>query len=1306
MLFRNAVQSFRQLPQQAFTAFKANSLANPQFTASVAQTATPAAKGFIDFTTLGLVKNPLEQYSPQNLPEKLSYGTGAVLAMVNPLNPLNKLGLVLKSPKILGGAFRIAQKPLGKVAGKMIAKGGIKKLLGQGVANVSRGIPFSMGYMLAKKALGQKYTPGNAIQNTAFDFTLGSLPFFGGLLVGAKRAGGKMSAIESQKVLGSEKEIARSMYLNKYWEGLDPNVQIENLYRLTETAQKVIPDVIKTKGMRTLSVQNPREWINVVAKFMEDRLNIAREAGSRVNLGLSTRKLKYTLTTPAQQIGSVGQKIVTKLSQALPTTNKPKLTTSSRGIIPSREEIAASLPNRIDQFIQDTLGYTIQAPVGGSKGATIYTKALRSGQAMLTSILERGLGAKSNAARTAASTLQNFFRGLGMSPARAEASFALRGEMATASQRAYDVATSLYDVIGRNKNSLERINAVLDPAISKIKVAFEQLNPSEQAAYTLIRQGLDLVHDISYANGHISEGLYKNNLGKYTPRMYDVYELPPEVNAFIRQGKKIATDLYKHQKELNDWKIENSLNDPIYSLGKRLAQVEINRAIKKYTDFLAGQAHLISDVKRDGFTQLSDSLAYGAVRGKWILNSAAEDLKGFFFTNEGMQNLYDAFRAYDRMGVRQLQKKILTVFNPTTNVGNIVSDNVFGFLSGVDPLTLNKNILEMKRNPSQYKQLADYLRGRGIVGTDITRTDFTDMLGSIDDLVRGVKAGKISWLKGAAKKVQGAAKKVQSFYGGTDDVYKTAAFKALLDKGYSLEEAIRKVADGFQNYASVGKYYDLSAKIPIVGSAFIKFQGDLVRIIKNAVVNNPLGLIGFLGTLYGIAKLSSKASGETAEDFQTRTQRFGAPVIPGLDIPLTWQTPWGEINVARYISPFFANNEVTGFGKLFPFAPNINPKKDVAANIALNVNDPLLSTPVQLLVDRDFRGRPIADPTENKYQPSTLTTTEKLINQGKFAAGNYFPPIINSIIDVKNAAQGRPNRYGSLQTVPQAIARVAGIKVSQFGPQQAEEARVKDAYYNQLDYQNQNKLIKSVVKDQLEGKIDADTAQKRIDQLQKELPSTQAIFGEKVTQMPDGSFATIINKQLKTFDSPEEAQLAIDKANFKSSGKNLQIVGDNVFRLSKGGAITVTSLIDYQTNLITQKMENAKKADDLKEWLKLAETQYENYQKQMEEPTLDELEKIELQQKIDNLVTGVAKFKSYGGFKKPKKARKITAKKISAPKIKLSKVKIATFKAKAAPKIKAIKPAKITIKKAKRAKIKKIKIKLTKGKLGANVISD
>jgi hypothetical protein len=130
-------------------------------------------------------------------------------------------------------------------------------------------------------------------------------------------------------------------------------------------------------------------------------------------------------------------------------------------------------------------------------------------------------------------------------------------------------------------------------------------------------------------------------------------------------------------------------------------------------------------------------------------------------------------------------------------------------------------------------------------------------------------------------------------------------------------------------------------------------------------------------------------------------------------------------------------------------------------------------------------------------------------------------------------------------------------------------------------------------------------------------------------------------------------------------------------------------------------MENAKKADDLKEWLKLAETQYENYQKQMEEPTLDELEKIELQQKIDNLVTSVAKFKSYGGFKKPKKAKKITAKKISAPKIKLSKVKIATFKAKAAPKIKAIKPAKITIKKAKRAKIKKIK--LTKGKLGANL---
>lgn len=780
---------------------------------------------------------------------------------------------------------------------------------------------------------------------------------------------------------------------------------------------------------------------------------------------------------------AAGETPTPTLQTKLPKANISSQTGSSASIVPPKgggvpkpEQVAAELPAKIDNFINKTLGYSTEAPMGGNRQANAWTRTLRGVQEGASRKVEAGLGSQNPLIRNAASTMQNFFRGLGMSPERARASMELRGGIGTANERAFNVMDTLYKSLGNDKASLQRINAVLDPELAKTKVTFDQLSPKEQQVYKLIREGLDLVHETSYANGHISAELFAKNRGKYSPRLYEVMELPEEVSKFVTQGKKIANDLYKSRKDIDAWKMDNSLNDPVYGLGKRLAQVETNKAIKQYTDFLSSNPRFVSDIERPGFTKLSDSPAYGSLKGKYVLNSAAEDLKGFFFASEAMNNLYDVFRAYDRMGVRQLQKKLLTVFNPTTNVGNIVSDQVFGFVTGVDPLTLNKNLIELKTNPAQYKQISDYLMRKGIIGTDITRTDFVNKLGQIDDLASGKKPNIVAR----------GANKVQSFYGGTDDVYKASAFKALLDKGFSLEEATRKVADGFQNYANVGKFYDVWAKTPVVGSAFIKFQGDLIRIIKNGAVNNPLGLISFLGTLWGVARLSSKLSGESDEDRTTRENRFAAPMIPGLKIPLTWQTPFGEINAARYISPFFANNETTSISKMFPFVPNIQPNKDVASNIAMNANDPLLATPVQLLVNRDFRGKPISDPKENKYQASTLTPQEKLTNQALFAGRAYLPPPANSAIDVASVASGGKDMYGRTQTVPQAVARMGGIKITQFGPKEAEESRQKDAEYDQYANEGIDKQINSVHKQVLKGEITQQQADGRIKNLQSQ----------------------------------------------------------------------------------------------------------------------------------------------------------------------------------------------------------------------------
>jgi len=138
----------------------------------------------------------------------------------------------------------------------------------------------------------------------------------------------------------------------------------------------------------------------------------------------------------------------------------------------------------------------------------------------------------------------------------------------------------------------------------------------------------------------------------------------------------------------------------------------------------------------------------------------------------------------------------------------------------------------------------------------------------------------------------------------------------------------------------------------------------------------------------------------------------------------------------------------------------------------------------------------------------------------------------------------------------------------------------------------------------------------------------------------EGSYYVQIGKEVKSFETPEDANEAVDRYTFKKSGKNIQEIGDSVFRRSKGGDVTIIPKIDYDTGINEQKMTSSKTKDDYKTWSELAMKQLDNYQQQMKEPSLDELEKATLQNKMDKLVEEAIKYHGYGAFTKGKKAKK------------------------------------------------------------------
>ena len=362
----------------------------------------------------------------------------------------------------------------------------------------------------------------------------------------------------------------------------------------------------------------------------------------------------------------------------------------------------------------------------------------------------------------------------------------------------------------------------------------------------------------------------------------------------------------------------------------------------------------------------------------------------------------------------------------------------------------------------------------------------------------------------------------------------------------------------------------------------------------------------------------------------------------------------------------------------------------VPARIIRNRLSTVAGSVFGLATDTDYTGNPVGVRGVDKYGK------EMPINQRLAGIGGQLSGIVGVPAFGQQVANYATGKQGPEQTLTQAfelpfrytggvyndqdkyvsgIAKSEGFKgkdLYDFNKKISGEKKFTD---NQLEYIKQTGT--GGVNDVLDlRKINSDIRKERAAAEDGEdIPKSGDVQAAEPTNNQikkiGGQYGTRINNSYRLFDSQEEAQKAIDKDTFKKSGQNIQVIGDNVFRLSKGGDVSVTPKIDYATQVNDLLMDNAKTSKDYTGWTKLAQEQLQNYSQQMQDPTLDTLEKLQLQKKIDSLTSSIEKYKTYGGsFTKGKKLKikKITLKKPKAPKltpIKLKKIKKLSLKIKA-----------------------------------------
>ena len=208
--------------------------------------------------------------------------------------------------------------------------------------------------------------------------------------------------------------------------------------------------------------------------------------------------------------------------------------------------------------------------------------------------LQQGGQSQIDALRWTSKTVTNWFGGLGRTERDILGKLRMSGTVKEfAPYEASQVSKQLLKIVNSDPESLRRVRDALDPEIATEKLVYGDLTVAEKNLYSQLRELNTWVHETNYANGFIDSETYlkfKDVTGdsKYIARMYDVYTLPKEVADMVnnnRTKKKtnaLELDMFKAREEVDEWKKDHAITDPVYLTTKRVMQTIQNAAVKEY----------------------------------------------------------------------------------------------------------------------------------------------------------------------------------------------------------------------------------------------------------------------------------------------------------------------------------------------------------------------------------------------------------------------------------------------------------------------------------------------------------------------------------------------------------------------------------------------------------------------------------------------------------------------------------------------------------------------------------------------------
>ena len=450
------------------------------------------------------------------------------------------------------------------------------------------------------------------------------------------------------------------------------------------------------------------------------------------------------------------------------------------------------------------------------------------------------------------------------------------------------------------------------------------LTPSEQEAMKIVRNVMDLVHDISFITGNLGFGTYINNVDNYMPRLIDLKEEntnDPEYEKFMRgvpENTGMVLGIYNKRADEMDAFIQlNTIMDAAMAAKVRVQQVFKNKAINDYAQFVVDEsginnpalanpslAGMVSSEKKPGFVKLPVA-GFGALNGKYVAAPIADDLRGFMYFTDSQQSwlsktlnkLGNAFEAYDSNSFRQFLRLKNTVLNPRVAVANFTTGLTMASIAGINPLTQMKFFSKLFSDGKESLLTSDlYARlvAKGLLGNGISYVDFfkrgEDKLTLAKDeaLLDAYRAGTLGD-KDFREMILALMNEnvLAEAYAMTDEYHKAAAFLALREMGQSEDVAIETVKKQFQNMERVAPLFARISKTPGM-NMFFRWAYQSKYIMTNGLRNHPLTTVATMTAMMAIPGILSNLIGEDEDKKTLREGKGSAGNFFGMRIPGQW----------------------------------------------------------------------------------------------------------------------------------------------------------------------------------------------------------------------------------------------------------------------------------------------------------------------------------------------------------------------------------------------------------------------------------